>query len=194
MSDDAQSTLNRDQVAKTIYATWFDADFITENHFRWFDAGKDNPDSCVHYSNVAKAYKVADAVLAVASQPSQNVTASADGGPGSVRTDQNADLNAPATSLSRCSAGNATALWQARYVLRNLDKERPGCGYGKLADACRDAADALTPTEPQTVSVTQNAAALTERLIQASVDYEAGRCSKREMAEARAAVEAAIQP
>jgi hypothetical protein len=71
---DAQSTLNRDQVAKTIYATWFDADFITENHFRWFDAGKDNPDSCVHYSNVAKAYKVADAVLAAASQPSPAAT------------------------------------------------------------------------------------------------------------------------
>jgi hypothetical protein len=37
-----------------------------------------------------------------------------------------------------------------------------------------------------------SAAILTERLIQAAVDYEAGRCSKREMAEARAAVEAAI--
>jgi hypothetical protein len=39
-----------------------------------------------------------------------------------------------------------------------------------------------------------NAASLTERLIQTAVDYEAGRCGKREMAEARAAVEDAIQP
>jgi hypothetical protein len=50
------------------------------------------------------------------------------------------------------------------------------------------------PTEPQTLPVTQNAAVLAERLIQTAVDYESGRCGKREMAEARAAVEAAIGP
>ena len=37
-----------------------------------------------------------------------------------------------------------------------------------------------------------DAASLTERLIQAAVDYESGRCSRRELSEARAAVEAAI--
>jgi hypothetical protein len=37
-----------------------------------------------------------------------------------------------------------------------------------------------------------SAPVLTERLIQAAVDYEQGRCSSRELAEARAAVEAAI--
>lgn len=36
------------------------------------------------------------------------------------------------------------------------------------------------------------ATSLTERLIQAAVDYESGRCSRRELSEARAAVEAAI--
>jgi hypothetical protein len=43
-------------------------------------------------------------------------------------------------------------------------------------------------------SSADNAAALAERLIQTAVDYEAGRCSKRELAEARAAVEVAIRP
>lgn len=37
-----------------------------------------------------------------------------------------------------------------------------------------------------------HAPALAERLIQAAVDYESGRCSSRELAEARAAVESAI--
>lgn len=37
-----------------------------------------------------------------------------------------------------------------------------------------------------------NAASLTEKLIQAAVDYESGRCSRRELSEARAAVEAAL--
>jgi hypothetical protein len=63
----AQCAPNRDQIAKAIYAGWLDADFCTENHFQWFDAGKDNPDSCVHYSNVAKAFKVADRILALSS-------------------------------------------------------------------------------------------------------------------------------
>ncbi|HMI56396.1 MAG TPA: hypothetical protein VK494_09425 [Gemmatimonadaceae bacterium] len=37
-----------------------------------------------------------------------------------------------------------------------------------------------------------NAAALTERLIQAAVDYESGRCGQRELSEARAAIESVI--
>lgn len=37
-----------------------------------------------------------------------------------------------------------------------------------------------------------NAASLSEKLIQAAVDYESGRCSQRELSEARAAVEASI--
>lgn len=28
-------------------------------------------------------------------------------------------------------------LFQARYVLRSLDVDRPGAGYGKMADACK---------------------------------------------------------
>lgn len=60
-----QGPSDRERIAKTIYAGWLDADFCTENHFQWFDAGKDNPDSCVHYSNVAKAFKVADLVLSL---------------------------------------------------------------------------------------------------------------------------------
>ena len=56
---------SREQIAKTIYAGWLDADFCTENHFQWFEAGKDNPESCVHYSNVAKAFKIADRILAI---------------------------------------------------------------------------------------------------------------------------------
>lgn len=39
-----------------------------------------------------------------------------------------------------------------------------------------------------------DAASLTERLIQAAVDYETGRCSRRELSEARSAVEAAMGP
>lgn len=31
-------------------------------------------------------------------------------------------------------------LMQARYVLRNLDVERPECGYAKMAAACEAAA------------------------------------------------------
>jgi hypothetical protein len=42
--------------------------------------------------------------------------------------------------------GEATLLWQARYVLRDLHKKHPECGYGKMADACDRAADrAMTP-------------------------------------------------
>lgn len=37
-----------------------------------------------------------------------------------------------------------------------------------------------------------DAAFLTEKLIQAAVDYEAGRCNRRELSQARAVVEAAI--
>lgn len=44
------------------------------------------------------------------------------------------------------------------------------------------------PAPPNTPSL------LTERLIQAAVDYETGRCSRRELSEARAAVEAAMGP
>lgn len=65
---------------------------------------------------------------------------------------------------------------------------RPGLGIEKIAEV----ADHL-PAVPQTAKVPQNSADLAERLIQAAVDYESGRCSKREMAEARTAVEAAIQ-
>lgn len=36
------------------------------------------------------------------------------------------------------------ALEQAHYVLKNLDVERPGCGYLKLANACRAAAQGDT--------------------------------------------------
>lgn len=46
-------------------------------------------------------------------------------------------------------------------------------------------------TQPR-MQKTSEAASLTERLIQAAVDYESGRCSRRELSEARAAVEAAI--
>lgn len=41
-------------------------------------------------------------------------------------------------------------------------------------------------------SSAESATALTERLIQAAVDYESGRCSRRQLSEARAAVEAAM--
>jgi len=46
----------------------------------------------------------------------------------------------------------------------------------------------MSRTSPET----ETAAALAERLIQAAVDYESGRCSRRELSDARAAVEAAI--
>lgn len=59
---------SREAIAKAIYTSWLDAGHCAENHFQWFDAGKDNPDSCVHYSNVAKALKAADAVLAAVPQ------------------------------------------------------------------------------------------------------------------------------
>lgn len=38
--------------------------------------------------------------------------------------------------------GEALLLRQAHYVLKNLDAERPGAGYLKMAEACRRAADA----------------------------------------------------
>lgn len=44
----------------------------------------------------------------------------------------------------------ALMLMQARYVLRNLNAERPGCGYDKLAEACGDAASALSPSQGET--------------------------------------------
>ncbi len=34
------------------------------------------------------------------------------------------------------TGADAVLLLQARFVLRNLHKERPGCGYHKLAAAC----------------------------------------------------------
>jgi len=36
---------------------------ITDEHFQWYDEGKDNPQSCVHYSNVGKAYRIAQAAI-----------------------------------------------------------------------------------------------------------------------------------
>ena len=42
------------------------------------------------------------------------------------------------------------------------------------------------------VAPSKSPSLLTERLIQAAVDYESGRCSRRELSEARAAVELAI--
>lgn len=56
----------------------------------------------------------------------------------------------------------------------------------------QDHADGMKAMAPVSPSSAGNGAALTERLIQTAVDYESGRCGKREMAEARAAVEAAI--
>ncbi len=43
----------------------------------------------------------------------------------------------------------ATLLMQARYVLRNLNVERPGAGYGKMAEACERAADRARAAEPE---------------------------------------------
>jgi hypothetical protein len=40
-------------------------------------------------------------------------------------------------------------LLQARYVLLALNKERPDCGYGKLANACERIAFATVPTPPK---------------------------------------------
>lgn len=39
-------------------------------------------------------------------------------------------------------------LLQARFVLKNLDVERPGCGYGKMAAACEEAALGERPELP----------------------------------------------
>jgi hypothetical protein len=59
------------------------------------------------------------------------------------------------------------------------------------AALCREAADEIERLRHD-AQPAKNAPVLTERLIQAAVDYEQGRCSSRELAEARAAVEAAM--
>lgn len=81
---------------------------------------------------------------------------------------------------------------ESRIADRRSDSTSPAIASPVVPS--RDEERGHTFNEPQGAPVTQNAAVLAERLIQAAVDYEAGRCSKREMAEARAAVEAAIQP
>ena len=40
-------------------------------HFDWYDAGKSNPESSVHYSNVAYAIKDAAAALSSSAPPEQ---------------------------------------------------------------------------------------------------------------------------
>jgi hypothetical protein len=58
------------------------------------------------------------------------------------RTDRILDTNA-----------NALLLLQARHVLKNLDAERPGAGYMKLAQACGDAAESVRLMEAARVIV-----------------------------------------
>ena len=45
------------------------------------------------------------------------------------------------------TSDEALMLMQARYVLRNLNAERPGCGYDKLAEACGQAASVVSSAE-----------------------------------------------
>lgn len=61
-------------------------------------------------------------------------------------------------------------LLQARYVLRSLDKERPGCAYGKLADACERVALARI-SEPEVTADTsarKSQAGVSDDLVQRS--------------------------
>ena len=51
---------------------------------------------------------------------------------------------ASVTASAPQEAPDTLMLMQARYVLKNLHAERPGCGYDKLADACGDAASTLS--------------------------------------------------
>lgn len=49
-----------EKVARAIYLRRFPAAPVDE-HFDWFERGKANPDSCVHRSNVADAFRDARA-------------------------------------------------------------------------------------------------------------------------------------
>jgi hypothetical protein len=67
-----------------------------------------------------------------------------------------------ATALTSLTVGETAEIWreaettqdektllmQARYVLRSLNAERPGCGYDKLAAACDRASSQLDTSEP----------------------------------------------
>lgn len=58
-------------------------------------------------------------------------------------------------------------LLQARYVLRNLDKERPGCAYAKLADACERVALARVSADAE-ASVRAPQTGISDDLVQRS--------------------------
>lgn len=121
---------------------------------------------CVHYDGAAKLLVDPGEVL---KEASRRLSPEADP---SAATEGEIDFNDPLTSrimgAARLHTHDHTMAYNiTRDVLAVLD-------------------------EPQGAPVTHNAAVLAERLIQAAADYESGRCSKREMAEARAAVEAAI--
>jgi hypothetical protein len=68
-----KSAANRlDQAAKAIYLARF-PDIEPEklaSDFEWFHEGKGNPDSSVHYSNVALAYRDASAAFSSVTQDS----------------------------------------------------------------------------------------------------------------------------
>ena len=88
------------------------------------------------------------------------------------------------------SAYNA-AKWRIQRAIDALDRHSAqppfapcNCRYpGSLGGDCDGSCLCPKPVD---------ATSLTEKLIQAAVDYESGRCSRRELSEARAAVEAAI--
>jgi len=66
-------------------------------------------------------------------------------------------------------------------------------GYSPIRNFTREERRAISwALRTVRVSNASPPAFLTERLIQAAVDYESGRCSQRELSEARAAVELAI--
>lgn len=97
-----------DRVAKTIYRSWFGTHpEVVDDHFQWYHDGKENPDSCVHYSNVAKAIKAAEAVAALQSPQGSGDTKSAPVLPAS----QNSAERDP-SAMPDCS-GADTAAWIA---------------------------------------------------------------------------------
>jgi hypothetical protein len=65
-------------------------------------------------------------------------------------------LRGLAAPASPSDEADRIQLLQARYVLLALNKERPDCGYGKLADACQRIAVATTPTpsHPESAATT----------------------------------------
>jgi hypothetical protein len=62
----------REQIAKAIYGRWLNApDDRVAEHFAWYHEGEGRADSCVHYSTVAKALSIADAVMALTGEESK---------------------------------------------------------------------------------------------------------------------------